>query len=102
MVVTHSKAGSGQNGNLSSGLLTWRKNLCNSRCLINQLQVSAGVANLERVKRLTQFGQGFVASGIRKGMKANPQPMMVRFREKVGTGQEHLADQGSPLLLGPY
>jgi hypothetical protein len=86
---------------LNSGILTWRKNLCNSRSLINQLQLGAGVANFERVERLSDFGQGFVASGIREGMETNPQAMIVRFRQKVGTGQEHLADQGSSLLLSP-
>ena len=35
-------------------------------------------------------------------MEANPQPLVVSFREKVVTRQEHLADEGSPLLLAPY
>ena len=34
-------------------------------------------------------------------MEANPQPMVINFRENVGTRQEHLADEGSPLVLGP-
>ena len=39
-----------------------RKNLCNAGPLIDERQVRTGIADLEGVEHLTEFGHGFVAS----------------------------------------
>ena len=60
----------------------------------------SGIADLERVERLTEFAESGVAAGIGERMQPDQQPMLFRLREDVGAREQHLADEGSPVVLG--
>jgi hypothetical protein len=50
----------------------------------DELQVRSGVADLERVERLAERGEGGVAARIRERMQADEHAMILRVRDDVG------------------